>query len=326
VLFAGTSASNNDGGISFIDVTSGSASAEQVLVSSAVLSDFLDRPSPVTADVRAMTTDDAGNVYFSEIGTSTLIRLDPQGRLAKVTTRNERDLAFTGVVGTAPTPNSNNLRLQTHQHAHPTAGSITRVMYVESSPLNFVAAVDAFNPIDFNRNGSADAADIALFKSKLGTRGAASSVADARYDLNGNGSIDWKDVKILQSFAPWIRDGDANMDGIVDFTDLNILRDNYLGTGKTWLEGDFASLLAGSNVYLPTAADVNVVDYVDLQTLSNTWLNVLGQPAPTETELDANGYTGQFRSDVIAAFNIPEPVTIGLLPLVGLMMGRRRSR
>lgn len=326
VLFAGTAASSNDGGISYVDVNGTMASAEQVLISSATLTDFLDRPTPVTADVRAMTTDDAGNVYFNDIGTSTLIRLDPQGRLSKVTTRNERDLAFTGEVGSAPTPNSNNLRLQTYQYAHPTAGSITRVVYVESTPLNFVAAADAFNPIDFNRDGSADAADIALFKAKLGTRGAASSIADARYDLNGSGSIDWKDVKILQSFAPTIRDGDANMDGTVDFTDLNTLRDNYLGTGKTWLEGDFASLLAGSNVYLPTAADVNVVDYVDLQTLANTWLNVLGQPAPTETELDANGYAGQFRSDVIAAFNIPEPVTIGLLPLVGLMMGRRRSR
>ena len=325
VLFAGTSASGNDGGISYIDHNGTTTSAEQVLVSTATLTDFLDRPAPATADIRSMTTDDDGNVFFNDIGTSTLIRLDPQGRLVKVTTRNERDLVFTGAVGASPTPNSNNLRLQTYQHTHPSAGAITRVVYVESTPLNFVAAVDVFDPIDFNRDGSTDAADVALFKPKLGTRGSVAALSDARYDLNGNGSIDWKDVKILQSFVPSIRNGDANMDGAVDFIDLNILRDNYLGTGKTWLEGDFASLVANSAVYLPTASDANVVNYVDLETLAGTWLNVLGQPAPTEQDLDANGYTGQFRNDVIAAFNIPEPMSLGLLPLAGLLLGRRRA-
>ncbi|HMO25655.1 MAG TPA: dockerin type I domain-containing protein, partial [Tepidisphaeraceae bacterium] len=325
VLFAGTSASGNDGGISYIDHNGTTTSAEQVLVSTATLTDFLDRPAPATADIRSMTTDDDGNVFFNDIGTSTLIRLDPQGRLVKVTTRNERDLVFTGAVGASPTPNSNNLRLQTYQHTHPSAGAITRVVYVESTPLNFVAAVDVFDPSDFNREGSTDAADVALFKPKLGTRGSVAALSDARYDLNGNGSIDWKDVKILQSFVPSIRNGDANMDGAVDFIDLNILRDNYLGTGKTWLEGDFASLVANSAVYLPTASDANVVNYVDLETLAGTWLNVLGQPAPTEQDLDANGYTGQFRNDVIAAFNIPEPMSLGLLPLAGLLLGRRRA-
>ena len=43
---------------------------------------------------------------------------------------------------------------------------------------------------------------------------------------------------LANEFVPLI-DGDANLDGVVDFTDLGILTDNYRLTGATWLEGDF---------------------------------------------------------------------------------------
>jgi hypothetical protein len=33
--------------------------------------------------------------------------------------------------------------------------------------------------------------------------------------------------------------GDANMDGVVDNTDLSILRDHYYQTGANWGDGDF---------------------------------------------------------------------------------------
>ena len=41
---------------------------------------------------------------------------------------------------------------------------------------------------------------------------------------------------------------------------------------------------------------------MDLALIANTWVNDLGQSPVTEAEADAQGYVGQFRTDLLAAF------------------------
>jgi hypothetical protein len=92
------------------------------------------------------------------------------------------------------------------------------------------------------------------------------------------------------------------------------MEDNYLGAGKTWVLGDF------------TGDDAT--NFTDLQLLADTWLDVLNQPSPTFEDLDARGYAGVFRNDVIDAFDIvPEPGSVSLLTAAaGAALLRRRRR
>ena len=90
--------------------------------------------------------------------------------------------------------------------------------------------------------------------------------------------VDWKDLKILQGFTA-ILDGDANLDGAVDFDDLDLMSLNYYTvsgqTTETWLDGDFASV---DPQYAFTAPDANLVNLTDLEVIADTWVNLLGSP------------------------------------------------
>jgi hypothetical protein len=78
----------------------------------------------------------------------------------------------------------------------------------------------------------------------------------------------------------------------------------------SWSHGDFSSLDPQAATYATSAPDANVVNLVDLEVLANTWVRELGQPAPALADLDARGYAGQFRHDVMTAFTaVPEPST-----------------
>ena len=179
--------------------------------------------------------------------------------------------------------------------------------------------------------------DLAAFAEAVGPRGGPAPSATAlKFDLNGNNVVDWKDVKILQTFVPALLNGDANMDLAIDFTDLDLLRDNYYTSpsrvaAASWRHGNFASLDPLATTYAAAAPDANLVNLVDLEVLATTWLRELGQPAPTLMDLDARGYTGQFRLDVMTAFSsVPEPSTtvaagLGAAAAVGLLWRRRLS-
>ncbi len=86
-------------------------------------------------------------------------------------------------------------------------------------------------------------------------------------DVNGGyGKVIYDDIEILEGTAPI--PGDANGDGKVDSADLNIVSDNWQGTGKTWAEGDFNG--------------DGVVDSADLNILSDNWQS--GGSAPSVPE------------------------------------------
>mgnify|MGYP005836102531 CR=1 FL=1 len=325
IVFRGTGP--DEGGLVYIDhdASTNTTSSIGVLLSRDALKDFLDQGDVIPTTFSA-TSDSQGNLYFNSTnGTGTVMRLDPQGRLVTLVNRAQRQ-AFLN-----DSPNSNTLRMQVRQIVHTTAGTIQQLLYAENKTQS-VTGINIYKVGDFDRNGLVDSADRAMFLSALTPRGTPISSEElsnkGKYDLNGNGSVDWKDVKILQSFLGF-QNGDVNLDGALTLDDLDILGANYYTLGgsadKTWAQGDIASLDPLATVYNATAADANLVNAVDVNLFAHTWLNVLGFPHLTLGQVDSRGYTGQFRLDVMAAL-VPEPGMLTLLGVgMGLVLRRRRG-
>jgi hypothetical protein len=327
ILLRGGGSTGNTGGIDRITFTgtgNGTATTRTMHLSGATLADFLETSTTdiVTA---SMASGSDGSVYFNNTDSTPerrgIFRLDSAGRLAKVVSHAERAATLGG------SPNSSTLRMQPRAVTHPNGFAVTQILYAESSPLNLIAGAYDFKTGDFDRDNDVDTADLALFKAAVGVRGAAVvSAGSYKFDLNGNNVVDWKDVKVLQTFVPTLLDGDANMDLTLDMADLDIIRDNYYTTasgsaGKSWATGDFASLDPLATTYAANAIDANVVNLVDLQVFAGSWLQLLGQSSPTTLELDARGYGGQFRQDVLTAFAlVPEPTPLIAALVAGAAM------
>jgi hypothetical protein len=336
ILLRGGGSTGNTGGIDRITFnrTTGAATARTSHLPAATLAAFLET-TPTDIVIASMASGTDGSVYFNNTDSTPerrgIFKLDSSGRLVKVVSHAERAATFGG------SPNSSTLRMQPRSTTHPNGFTVTQLLYAESSPLSMIAGAYDFTTGDFDRDNDVDAADLALFQAAVGARGAGAAAAGSyKFDLNGNNAVDWKDVKILQTFLPTLLDGDANMDLALDLADLDIIRDNYYtatsgSTGKSWTTGDFASLDPLATTYAADAADATVVNLVDLQVFATSWLQQLGQPLPTTLDLDARGYGGQFRQDVLTAFALvpePTPLVAALAAgaaIVPLLRHRRRQ-
>lgn len=347
ILFLGKAGDANAGGINSVDYGGSVVSSDsdvKTFLDNDDLSRFLDSAvagRTGTASPWSISAPDAsGTIYFQENTWDVTVAMTADGKLIKVSTRDERTAAL-GDSDPATTAGSSMLRLQTRQVTTPQGFQATQVMTTDNGNdpdiEDSVIGAIHYKPGDFNRDNLVDyanqTADRQPFLAALQPRlnyTSATLPAPSKFDLNGNRTVDWRDVKILQDFVGF-EDGDTNLDGAIDFADLNTMRDNYYtlagsAADKTWAEGDFASLDPAADVYSPTAADANLVNLVDLEVIANTWLNVLGQPNLTFADLDANGYTGAFREDVITAFDVvPEPGGAAAL-LVAAALGLTRRR
>ncbi|WP_428308084.1 hypothetical protein [Lacipirellula sp.] len=307
IYVRGGGSTGNLGGVDKFTYDGTTLTARQEVLSVEAFREFLDAGADQEPTSFAMAADEAGNLYFNNSDSSPerrgIFKLDVEGRLAKVVSYAERDIVFTGVLNTSPNPNGNTLRMQPRTVTHPTAGSITQILYAESTPVNSIAGAYVFEVGDFDRNGAAgETADMTAFSAALKTRGTAlTNVDHYKFDLNANSVVDWKDVKILQQFVD-LPNGDANFDGVLDLVDLDVVGANYYTASptanKTWTSGDFASV---DPLYAANAVDANIVNLVDLQLFADTWLNVLDQPI-TKTQLTSRGYVGQFLDDVLNVF------------------------
>ncbi|MCC6682664.1 MAG: hypothetical protein IT445_17325 [Phycisphaeraceae bacterium] len=100
------------------------------------------------------------------------------------------------------------------------------------------------------------------------------------------------------AFAP-LHAGDANGDGLVNLSDLQILGDNWQSTTATWTEADFTG--------------DGVVNLSDLQILGDNWGFGTGPDIALDEALALTGIV------------IPEPGVAGLLLVGGLLAVRRRA-
>jgi autotransporter-associated beta strand protein len=131
--------------------------------------------------------------------------------------------------------------------------SATQLLYRESG-VNTVAGATAFKPVDFNRDNQVTAADLTLFAPQVTIRGQVkTNVADLKFDMNGNDTVDWKDVQIVEGFLDYVADpalagrivptlpiqADADLNGVVDFTDFQVMQGNYGTTSQGFTQGDY---------------------------------------------------------------------------------------
>ena len=99
-----------------------------------------------------------------------------------------------------------------------------------------------------------------------------SDVTNLKFDMNGNDTVDWKDVQIVEGFLNYVADpalagrvvptlpiqADADLNGVVDFNDFLVMRANYGTASQGFVQGDFSG--------------DNQVDFADLQ----PWVNSYG--------------------------------------------------
>ena len=284
------------GGIDFFtDSTFGTSVA--TLLTAEQLLHFRESPGVNIMSIAPDSTN--GNIYFTLTTPGGFFVYDAAGNLAKMASGAEQ-ARFDRANG-AGSLNLLPLDTKLRDSSYPTGGTgapfaVRELLFTDAS-LRSVAGVYLFKPGDFNRDNVVDAADLALFKTKVGLRGAniGSNSADLRFDLNGStGSgtntviaIDWKDVKVFQRYYT-LSDADVDMDGSVNTTDLDLLSSNYYsvsGTnGKKWTDGNIASTLW-------TAPDKDLVNRADLATFVSSWPGA---------KPDLTSYTGEFGIDIRA--------------------------
>jgi autotransporter-associated beta strand protein len=251
----------NAGGIDFVTHDGSTTSARQVAVATSKLLDFFEVSGTMPSQrVQSLTTvgDDLYFVFYNNSsGTNPLYRFpgvyrqDAAGRLSKVVNKTERESVFPGLANYRVLD-----RLQSRQMTYTgTASSfpVTQLLYRESLAQT-VAGATAFKPVDFNRDNAVTAADLALFVPQVTIRGQVQTdVANLTFDMNGNDTIDWKDVQIVEGFLDYVPDpdlagrivpplpiqADADLNGVVDFADFQTMQANYGGLSQSFTQGDF---------------------------------------------------------------------------------------
>ncbi|MCC6681270.1 MAG: PEP-CTERM sorting domain-containing protein [Phycisphaeraceae bacterium] len=113
--------------------------------------------------------------------------------------------------------------------------------------------------------------------------------SDLTYEYKSDG------LYLTAAMAAALHPGDANGDGLVNLSDLQILGDNWQSTTATWAEADFTG--------------DNIVNLADLQILGDNW----GFGVGPDVSFD----------QALAGVAIPEPTSLLLVGLGGLLVTRR---
>lgn len=137
-----------------------------------------------------------------------------------------------------------------------------------------------------------------------GTTGIMSSSVTSGRALGYRDLTGTQDVIVM-----YTRNGDANLDGVTNISDLGIVGQNYNGSGKVWFSGDF--------------------NYDGLCNIND--LGIVGQNyngALPASALTSMGFSPEFVADYQSVMSqVPEPGSMAVLgAAVGGLLSRRRRR
>ena len=259
IFLSGGGSTGNLGGIDFVSHNGTTTSARQVAVSAATLANFFEVSGTMPSQrVQSLTTvgDDLYFVFYTNASSTKpesrypgVYRYDAEGRLSKVVNKTQRAAALGGVSLVVDRLQSRTIAVTGSSGTF----SATQLLYRESG-VNTVAGATAFKPVDFNRDNQVTAADLTLFAPQVTIRGQVkTNVADLTFDMNGNDTVDWKDVQIVEGFLNYVADpalagrivptlpiqADADLNGVVDFTDFQVMQGNYGTTSQGFTQGDY---------------------------------------------------------------------------------------
>ena len=150
---------------------------------------------------------------------------------------------------------------------------------------------------DFNADGVLSTDDLDSLNSMI-----AAGMSDAAFDLNGDGNVDLADqsdwlsqAATANGFAEPYLQGDTNLDGIVNASDLNAIGLSWQSDASNWTEGDLN-------------AD-GVVNATDLNLIGLNWQQSIAAAGAEQAA-------------------VPEPSSIVLLAsmLVGVALVRKKQR
>jgi autotransporter-associated beta strand protein len=289
ILFDGTKAGGNDGGISYVVDNGVSASSQQVLVSGQKFRDYAEITS---GGVSSIAADSAGNVYFYETGTHELHKYDTQGHLSVVL--NKAQLYEVNETLTSTRGDSGGmLRLQVREDS-----TGTYVTYRGNN--SYIGSIKVYATGDFNHDGTVNQTDKNFFIEQynktfhgnapltVGVNGATNAdyVNYIAADINGSSnpntgttaglsavSVTYKDLLTLDQFVAH-KTGDFNWDGTaLNGSDWSIFGSHYNHApaefnfaNYSWFDGDVTfDGLVNENDYrrLTLPGDLNYDGKVD---------------------------------------------------------------
>lgn len=323
IVFDGTAANGNEGGISYVVHNGTSTSDSKVLVSGQRFRDYAEFASG--GSVTYTTSDSHGNIFFYENSTQSLHKLDTQGRLSiALNAAQLYELNETQGAGRVSGGGLNRLQVRedaTGEHVTFRAGN------------KYIGAVAIYDTGDFNHDGNISQSDKDFFITQynktyhgnaplvVGTNGAtaANYVDYIKADINGSSkptssattpklseaSVTYKDLLVLDQFIEH-ETGDLNWDGTaLDNTDRGIFNSHFnhaaseFGfTSFSWFDGDVTGDgLVDRKDYLRLTlpADLNFDGFVgidDLTILQTYWgQNVLARNTALG-DISEDGFVG----------------------------------
>jgi hypothetical protein len=278
IIFEGSPQTGNEGGLVCVVDDGTDDQTVYVVADAEVLADLRGNAPFDNDNIRAVTADPEGNVYFFIAGGSYCVyQCDTEGRIIALNSRaaricrNEAKNYFS--------LSSMGLRLQYHSDVY----GYPMLTFQDQAPsADCIGGLIVNKPGDFDRDGDLDIDDLNFFRDQRiygetltialedpqdpesdtyipelnYSEGSAATLDYIKADVNASGVdyqkvdgdyyaenkfVDILDARVLHQY---VTPGDCNLDGVVDMTDYNTFMNGYpkvdAGTTYSWTDGDFS--------------------------------------------------------------------------------------